>query len=218
MQENKRGRDKNGGLIGPLLIIKGDLMKMKNKGSMGVGTLIIFIAVILVAAVAAAVLISTAGSLQQRALVTGGQTEQAVATGAEAVSVTASNASVDHEVESFEMIIRLQAGSEALNLNTTVVMLDTSTGAWNLDYSGSSAFDVSSTTGTYGADYVKMGPDYEAGYLARGDVLKLKFNMSAALGENKKVRIRLIPRVGSATVVDFTTPDVMTDNRISLWP
>ena len=62
---------------------------IKNKGEMGVGTLIIFIAVILVAAVAAAVLISTAGSLQQRALVTGGQAEQGVSTGAEAVSVMA---------------------------------------------------------------------------------------------------------------------------------
>ena len=194
-------------------------MKHTNKGEMGIGTLIIFIAVILVAAVAAAVLISTAGSLQQRALVTGGQTEQAVATGAEAVSVTATNASSDHTVEDFELLLRLQAGSDPLNLNNTVLLVDTSEHSWNMDYSASNTFwSVTATTGQYGVEWVKQGPDYEAGYISRGDVIKLKFNVSSAVGENQNVRLKIIPRVGSPTVVEFTTPDVMTENRITLWP
>jgi flagellin FlaB len=195
------------------------MRKTKNKGEMGIGTLIIFIAVILVAAVAAAVLISTAGSLQQRALVTGGQTEQAVATGAEAVSVTATNASDDHKVENFELMMRLQAGSDPLNLNNTVVLLDTSDNSWNMDYSGSDTkWSVTTTTGQYAVEWVKSGPDYEKGYLSRGDVVKIKFNVSTSVGENQKVRLKVIPRVGSPTIVEFTTPDVMTENRISLWP
>jgi len=192
---------------------------LDGKGEMGIGTLIIFIAMILVAAVAAAVLVSTSGNLQQRALLTGSQTEEGVATGAEAITVTGTNASSDHTVENFEVLLRLQAGSSALNFNNTVVMLDTADNSWSLDYAGSSSvWSVTSTTGTYAVEYVKQGPDYEGSYLSRGDVVKLKFNVTSAVGENKKVRLKVIPRVGVPTVIEFTTPDVMTEQRVSLWP
>ncbi|MFH0861771.1 MAG: archaellin/type IV pilin N-terminal domain-containing protein [Candidatus Altiarchaeota archaeon] len=187
---------------------------MKNKGSMGVGTLIIFIAVILVAAVAAAVLISTAGSLQQRALVTGGQAEEGVSTGAEAVSVMATDATSGHTIESFEMLLRLQSGSESMNLNNTVLIMDTSTTSQNMDFSGSTAY----TTINYGVAYVKQGPDYEPGYLSRGDVIKVNFASTNNITENAQVRLKVVPRVGQATIIEFTTPDVMTDMRVSLWP
>jgi archaeal flagellin FlaB len=193
---------------------RGKTMDMKNKGMMGVGTLIIFIAVILVAAVAAAVLISVAGSLQQKSLATGGQAEEGVATGAEAVSVMATDASSGHSVDDFEMLLRLQAGSDSLNFENTAVVVDTSTTSQNLDYSSGISF----STIEYGVEYVKSGPDHEAGYLSRGDVVKLTFRTANAVAENKKVRIKVVPRIGQTTVVEFTTPDVMTDTRISLWP
>jgi len=195
--------------------------KTANKGMMGIGTLIIFIAVILVAAVAAAVLISTSGSLQQKALVTGGQAEEAVSTGAEAISVMATDASTNHQVQYFELLLRLQAGSEPMNLNNTVVLVDTSTVAQSLSYNSTidadDAWDAG-TTRLYLVHYVKQGPDYEANYLSRGDVIKIKFMSDGAVSENQKMRIKVIPRVGTATIVEFTTPDVMTDKRVSLWP
>jgi archaeal flagellin FlaB len=189
-------------------------MKNKNKGEMGVGTLIIFIAVILVAAVAAAVLISTAGSLQQKSLQTGEQAQQGVSTGAEAVSVMALNGT-GHQISQFEMILRLQAGSEAMNLNNTIVILDTATSSQSLDYAAST---TTYTASQYAATWVKQGPDYQSGYISRGDVVKLIFNSTSGVPENKNVRLKVIPRVGTATIVEFSTPDVMTDYRISLWP
>lgn len=182
---------------------------------MGVGTLIIFIAVILVAAVAAAVLISTAGSLQQRALVTGGQAEEGVSTGAEAVSVMGTDARSGHNLEDFEFLLRLQSGSESMNLNNTVITMDTSDTTQNMDYAGIAG---SASTSHFAVTYVKKGPDYEPGYLSRGDVIKVTYASLTNVTENQKVRLKVIPRVGQATIVEFTTPDVMTDQRINLWP
>ena len=64
-------------------------MNSNKKAEMGVGTLIIFIALLLVAAVAAGVLIQTAGSLQQKALSTGTQATGQIATNAQVIDVSA---------------------------------------------------------------------------------------------------------------------------------
>ncbi|AGB04282.1 archaeal flagellin-like protein [Aciduliprofundum sp. MAR08-339] len=59
----------------------------REKGEMGVGTLIIFIAMIIVAAVAATVLIQTAYMLQQQAMETGDVAIQDVATGFKVITI-----------------------------------------------------------------------------------------------------------------------------------
>jgi flagellin FlaB len=200
-----------------------------NKGMMGIGTLIIFIAVILVAAVAAAVLVATASSLQQRSLQTGSQAEEGVATGLEGVSVMATDGSTGGDLEHFEVLVRLQAGSDPLNLNNTVVLFDTASTSQSLNYAGAAdAADAGTAANTqqYNITYLKRGPDYKANYISRGDIVKVKFNCFACsssattggISENKKVRIKMIPRVGTPMLIEFTTPDVITDQRVSLWP
>ena len=201
---------------------------MGNRGMMGIGTLIIFIAVILVAAVAAAVLISTSSSLQQRALMTGSQAEDGVSTGAEMVSVMAQDGSLGHDVESFEVMMRLNPGSEAMNLNTTVLLFDTSDNSLSMSFNSTIDSDDTFTaadTKYYLVTYVKVGSDYEPGYLNRGDIIKVKFKCydctggdTGGIGENKRVRIKMIPRVGLTSLVEITTPDVITEQRVSLWP
>ncbi|MBD3261383.1 MAG: hypothetical protein GF334_06810 [Candidatus Altiarchaeales archaeon] len=194
----------------------------RNKGLMGVGTLIIFIAIILIAAVASSVLITTGGSLQQKALVTGVQTEESVASGVEAISLMATDASENHSVQHFELLIRMQSGSEPINLNNSVITVDTTDTYQNLDYNTTidkNLFSaLSGGTHHFIVQYVKQGPDNENGYLNRGDVVKLKFNTINAIDENQKIRIRFIPRVGQMTQIDVMTPDVMSDQRVQLWP
>jgi archaeal flagellin FlaB len=205
------------------------MKKTENRGMMGIGTLIIFIATILVAAVAAAVLVATSSSLQQRSLLTGSQAEEGISTGVEAISVQGTDGSSGADLEHFEVLIRLQAGSDALNLNNTVLIMDTATSSQSLSYNGTyDSADTGNAVGTqnYNVYYVKQGPDWKQNYISRGDIAKLKFNCAACtmagatggVSENKKVRLKIVPRVGTATNIEFTTPDVITDQRVSLWP
>jgi archaellin len=88
----------------------------RKKAIMGIGTLIIFIATILVAAVAAGVLISTSGQLQQRALITGQEARKKITNAIEVVSVVAYGDKVEESLNNFEIMIRLDAGSEAIQM------------------------------------------------------------------------------------------------------
>lgn len=83
---------------------------------MGIGTLIIFIATILVAAVAAGVLISTSGVLQQRALITGQEARKKITNAVEVVSINGYGNKSDESINDFETLLRLDAGSDPLQM------------------------------------------------------------------------------------------------------
>ena len=196
-----------------------------GKGMMGIGALIIFIAVILIAAVAASVLITTGGSLQQKALITGAQTEEAIASGIEAMTVVASDASATdpegspHRVGDFKVMVRLQSGSQGLNLNNTILTIDTETESTSLTYNETISTDATSaSTLQYLVYYVQQGTNHEDGYLNRGDVAKIIFKLDPEISENQLIRLKLIPRVGTYTQVEFYTPDSMTQESVALWP
>jgi len=83
---------------------------------MGIGTLIIFIATILVAAVAAGVLISTSGILQQRALITGQEARKKITNSIEVISVIGHGNRTDESLNNIEVLVRLDAGSDPIQM------------------------------------------------------------------------------------------------------
>jgi len=156
-----------------------------NKGETGIGTLIIFIAIVLVAAIAASVLLGTAGSLQQKALNTGKQTQQEVSSGLQVITVSAQNG-LDGNVENFEMLMKLSAGSNPVALNDTTISFDTKNSSQTLTYTNGSA-----TSGTqFLVTYSKTGPDYLSNYVSVGDIIKILFNSTYSIAQSQSFKIR----------------------------
>ena len=118
-------------------------MRKDTRGQVGIGTLIIFIAMVLVAAVAAAVLIQTSGVLQQKAQATGKQATQEVSSnliiktieGIRAKNTTAgADPSMSNRIDLLKVRVGLNVGSAPVDVNQVVISITDGTTANNLIY------------------------------------------------------------------------------------
>lgn len=100
------------------------LKKMTKKAEMAIGTLIIFIAMILVAAIAAGVIIQTATALQNKALLTGERAKSQVGTSIQTILVYGEDGR-DKQLESFFIKIKLSPGSDSLKFGDMLLAIDT---------------------------------------------------------------------------------------------
>ena len=111
-------------------------MKDDDQAMVGIGTLIVFIAMVLIAAVAASVLISTSETLQSRAKTVGTQTIREVSAGIAIEGVTGYTNAAKTRIEYLALMVRPRAGSKDIDLtlctltvlydNLTVLKLNTS--------------------------------------------------------------------------------------------
>jgi len=291
---------------------------------MGVGTLIIFISLLLVAAVAAGVLISSTNSLQERALATGAQAEASISTYVQVVEITSTDGR-DGTVEDYEMTVKLAPGSDEVKLDDATLTMSTISDTCFLNYragtpiAGSSGYFtlqaedpgfvnasgaalsqdmdldgstdyisvVNSTTvmvnystdgigyatgldltatstvdGTYtatsedGAElatltfddvyiyanneiaenqslnvtpelagqgffmvrYASQSTNFREGVLQRGDMATVYFQGYRGVGEDEELRISFIPKIGTTTLLNFITPEVISTRTVYLYP
>lgn len=306
-----------------------------KKAEMGIGTLIIFIALLLVAAIAAGVLIQTSGSLQEKALTTGDQAKGQIATNVRVVEVSATDGS-DGKLNDFFQIVKLAPGSDAIKISQTLFTLNsfdmtgtlkyrgvngscvrsnTGYNTWNLEDLGGDApssiindstanyslaedydddgvddtlsinstgaiiIDFSSGTdvivpstdvdctgvgnstdyalvtysssdeissilfnvtcqnntiflsnstinitpknlgqGYFAVEYLQRGANPVVGNLQRGDVIKMCYEAPKNIGEDEKIRLNFIPKIGTPTLTEFITPEVVSTERVYLYP
>ncbi|KYK21583.1 hypothetical protein AYK25_08075 [Thermoplasmatales archaeon SM1-50] len=94
-----------------------------DEAAVGIGTLIVFIALILVAAVAASVIMQTAENLQQRAYAVGKQTIRDVSSGIKVISVTGYANENKTKIDYLAIAIAPRAGSYDIDLNKTLLYL-----------------------------------------------------------------------------------------------
>jgi flagellin FlaB len=97
--------------------------KKDDEAVVGIGTLIVFIAMVLVAAVAASVIMQTAESLQQRAYSVGKQTIRDVSSGIRIIDVTGYTDEDKTKIQYLAIAVTPRAGSYDLDLNKTLLYL-----------------------------------------------------------------------------------------------
>lgn len=190
-------------------------VRMDDRGDMGIGTLIIFIALILVSAVAAGVLVQTAYTLQQQAEATGDQAIKEVSTGLRVLAlygVTDGNLTY---ITDLYMKVALSAGSPVINLYDLVIEISTGIADSSLSYTdsatpGTGLFNVTSIRDTYPYN---IWTATDVG-ITQGDIALIHVNLTAQgmdLRTQQDATALLIPKHGIPTFVMLTTPSVYSN-------
>ncbi len=189
-----------------------------KKADMGIGTLIIFIAMILVAAIAAGVLVTTASSLQNRALLTGSRSQTQVSTRVLPLSLYGEDGS-DGTIEELYFDVKLAPGSDQIQFNETLITNNLDDESESMSYAGTTETECDPeglSDGEYEVEYL-IGGDNE-GYLNRGDVARVCFNTPRPINEDEEVNVRLVLKVGNPTDLDTVTPQIMTNEKVFMYP
>ena len=188
-------------------------MKKAKKAEMGIGTLIIFIALILVAAVAAGVLIQTSSSLQSKALLTGEKSKDQVSTAVQAVSMSAEDGS-DGNVTDFFVTVKTAPGSDPVPMADSLVGFDTTSSSDTYTYNNTAT--CSNVGGNdFAAEYLLGTKD---GYIDSGDVIQICFGSGGVVDEGEDIKMSLTPQSGNRMVVETVTPQVMATKRVQIYP
>ena len=172
-----------------------------NRGQVGIGTLIVFIAMVLVAAIAAGVLINTAGLLQSQAEATGQESTEQVSN---QLQVFTQSGQIDgSNISQIDITTGLAAGSQTINLTDVVIEYRGPGGQTILEYkdSGPTAGNFTIDTSTDPKSLVD-GTDRST--------LQIKLQTGGTpkeLTEGQEAELTLITDDGAQTQVTLRAPD-----------
>ena len=202
-----------------------------STASIGIGAMIVFIAMVLVAGIAASVLVQTSSRLEMQGLKTGHETISEVASGIKVESIDGFNTS--GKIVKMVIGITSNAGSPSIDLAQIVVEISDSVKKYVLTYGGDTAnvssingnvFDVAAFGDTTSFDIIVYQDADESCNSANpvinfGDHVALGVNTSAifnGLEPRKDVNGLIIPEEGSAGIIGFTTPSSFTNRILQL--
>jgi flagellin FlaB len=208
--------------------------KKKEKASMGIGAMIVFIAMVLVAGIAASVFIQVANTLQMQALFTGDETIDEVATGVAVMDIEGHCANSTNGIDNLTITIKGRAGSGDIDLDELVIEIannetksilaynsDEYVGTVPSDVFAAAAFDLSATEfGVIVLEDADGSCQQLTPIINKGDYVMLTINAAATfspgISERTDIWGNIIPEIGSWGIISFRTPPSYTDTVYDL--
>ena len=213
----------------------------RDIGSIGIGAMIVFIAMVLVAGIAASVLIQTSTQLEAQAMTTGQETTDEVAGGIAVFDIEGHVDATKTGVDGLAITVRTRAGSPGADLNETIIMLSDGTTKVLLVYDFADANHFNDTVDVtdgevFGFTYTDLTNE-EFGIMVledaddscqqftpvinSGDKVMLFIDSAACFG-SPGIAARtdmfgfIYPEYGSPGVISFRTPSAYSDTVYDL--
>ena len=196
----------------------------EDRGQVGIGTLIVFIAMVLVAAIAAGVLINTAGFLQSQAEATGQESTDLVS---ERIDVTSEVGIVGNASNGTLNEIRISvagaAGSDQIDLSETtieavgpngqenLVFVDPSGGGGGVDNISVSEFAVKDDGSFVSSDNAVLDGDSQLTIVLNPDVSPFGSD-SEPFGESDTSSLEIVSPSSATTSISLDSPDLYEED------
>jgi flagellin-like protein len=177
-----------------------------GRGQVGIGTLIIFIALVLVAAVAAGVLVNTAGELQSRASDTGDDAQAQVSNQIDIVSATGADPDGDQTIENVTLVVKKSPGSDPIDLSAATIQYTSAAESATLGFDSSTADSTNFTTESIDGGTTEVLDDTSERIRITIDV----DGIESGLPEGASAELQIVDQSGASTVYGVNVPDVLT--------
>jgi flagellin FlaB len=176
-----------------------------TRGQVGIGTLIIFIAMVLVAAVAAGVLINTAGLLESSASDTAADSQAQVSN---QVSVVSASGQTDgsNNVERLDFVVKKSPGSDDIDLEDMTIKYLTDGASTTFQHSSTGAtnqFETVATKDTGSTDVLS----------STSERITVQITPGTALAEGSSATVKFVDQSGASTIYGVNVPDTITSSE-----